>query len=102
MASNPVADDADDEMVQVEAKVETEEVQVTKNKIPAASLCKLFSMMDFVEVVVLIVGCLGAIGNGLSQPLLCIVSETSSMAWAKPRAGQSLSRPSRCWVRWTA
>ena len=56
MASNPVADDADDEMVQVEAKVETEEVQVTKNKIPAASLCKLFSMMDFVEVVVLIVG----------------------------------------------
>ncbi|CAE7810872.1 ABCB1, partial [Symbiodinium necroappetens] len=59
-------------MVQVEAKVETEEVQ-TKNKIPAASLCKLFSMMDFVEVVVLLVGCLGAIGNGLSQPLLCIV-----------------------------
>lgn len=71
MASNQ-ADDADDEMVQVEAKVETEEVQ-TKNKIPAASLCKLFSMMDFVEVVVLLVGCLGAIGNGLSQPLLCIV-----------------------------
>ena len=74
MASNQ-ADDADDEMVQVEAKVETEEVQ-TKNKIPAASLCKLFSMMDFVEVVVLLVGCLGPLGTAC--PSLCCASSSGT------------------------
>eukprot|EP00439_Symbiodinium_sp_Y106_P064608 s2683_g10.t1 len=61
----------DDEMPQIEAKTEVAEKKPVK--IPPASICKLFSKMDTLEVIVLLVGCLGAIGNGLSQPLLCIV-----------------------------
>ena len=68
-----MADDADDEILQVEAGKTEEVVETKKAKIPAASLCKLFSMMDAAEVFILLVGIVGAIGNGLSQPLLCIV-----------------------------
>jgi len=70
--ASQVPDDADDEILQVDAG-KTEEADTKPKKIPPASLCKLFSKMDGLEVIVLIVGCLGAIGNGLSQPLLCIV-----------------------------
>jgi len=66
-----VAEDADDEIMQaVETK---EETAVVKKKAPAASFCKLFSMMDATEAFVLLIGVIGAIGNGISQPLLCIV-----------------------------
>ena len=63
-------EDVEDEMVQAEAK---EVVATTKARIPSASLCKLFSMMDATDALVLLVGILGAVGNGISQPLLCIV-----------------------------
>ena len=52
---------------------DTSEVPKPKAKIQPASMCKLFSMMDAAEVSVLLIGCVGAIGNGLSQPLMCIV-----------------------------
>jgi len=64
--------DDDDEMPQIEASAEAA-AEKKSEKIPPASICKLFSKMDTLEVIVLLVGCLGAIGNGLSQPLLCIV-----------------------------
>ncbi|OLP94424.1 Multidrug resistance protein 1 [Symbiodinium microadriaticum] len=68
-SAEDVPDDVDDEMMQETGK----EVLKPQGNIPAASLCKLFSMMDAVEVVLLLIGCIGAIGNGLSQPLMCIV-----------------------------
>ena len=67
------ADDGGDEMLPVEAGKTEEVVETKKAKIPPASLCKLFSMMDATEVLILLIGVIGAIGNGLSQPLLCIV-----------------------------
>eukprot|EP00434_Breviolum_minutum_P006015 symbB.v1.2.005301.t1/scaffold283.1/size308953/2 len=68
-----VAEDFDDEMPIVEVKKDLVEEPKTKNRPPMASICKLFSMMDAKEVVILIVGIIGGIGNGISQPLLCIV-----------------------------
>ena len=67
-----VAEDFDDEMPIVEVKKDLVEEPKTKRP-PMASICKLFSMMDAKEVVILVVGIIGGIGNGVSQPLLCIV-----------------------------
>ncbi|CAJ1337746.1 unnamed protein product, partial [Effrenium voratum] len=50
-----------------------EEEETTKPKPPMASICKMFSMMNCTEALVLLVGTLGAVGNGVAQPLLCIV-----------------------------
>lgn len=63
--------EADDDMPMVELKQEVSEEP--KKRPPMASFCKLFSMMDCKEAAILIIGILGAIGNGISQPLLCIV-----------------------------
>jgi len=67
------ADDADDEMMQVVDTTKEDITPVKKAKPPQASICKLFSMLDMSEALVLFVGVIGAVGNGLSQPLLCIV-----------------------------
>eukprot|EP00435_Cladocopium_sp_Y103_P010499 s2734_g2.t1 len=64
-------EEADDDMPMVELKQEVSEEP--KKRPPMASFCKLFSMMDCKEAAILIIGILGAIGNGISQPLLCIV-----------------------------
>lgn len=45
--------------------------KVEKKKM--ASFCKLFSMMDGPDIVILIIGVLGGVGNGVSQPMLCII-----------------------------
>ena len=42
-------------------------------KKPMASIYKLFSMMDAMDVLVLIIGLVGAIANGVCQPLSCII-----------------------------
>lgn len=46
-------------------------MEVEKKKM--ASFCKLFSMMDGPDIVILIIGVLGGVGNGVSQPMLCII-----------------------------
>lgn len=40
---------------------------------PVASICKLFSLVDFKESLILLLGLLGAIGNGVTQPVVLVV-----------------------------
>mmetsp|Transcript_75418 Transcript_75418/g.152536 ORF Transcript_75418/g.152536 Transcript_75418/m.152536 type:complete len:148 (-) Transcript_75418:138-581(-) len=40
---------------------------------PIASICKLFSLVDFKESLILLLGLLGAIGNGVTQPVVLVV-----------------------------
>mmetsp|Transcript_7146 Transcript_7146/g.12329 ORF Transcript_7146/g.12329 Transcript_7146/m.12329 type:complete len:182 (+) Transcript_7146:59-604(+) len=65
-------EESDEILPVVDAPQEGKEV-VVKEKRKMASLCKLFSMMDGLDVFVLTLGMIGAIGNGVSQPLMCIV-----------------------------
>ncbi|CAL1142099.1 unnamed protein product [Cladocopium goreaui] len=65
-------EESDEILPVVDAPQEGKEV-VVKEKRKMASLCKLFSMMDGLDGFVLTLGMIGAIGNGVSQPLMCIV-----------------------------
>eukprot|EP00435_Cladocopium_sp_Y103_P031851 s2920_g8.t1 len=65
-------EESDEILPVVDAQQEGTEV-VVKEKRKMASLCKLFSMLDGLDTFVLVLGVIGAVGNGVSQPLLCIV-----------------------------
>ncbi|CAE7217756.1 ABCB1 [Symbiodinium natans] len=68
-----VADEIDGDEELLPATEPVKEEAAVKDKIPSASLCKLFSMIEAVDAVVLFFGVIGAAGNGLAQPLMCIV-----------------------------
>ncbi|CAJ1374272.1 unnamed protein product [Effrenium voratum] len=65
--------DEEEEEEEIPPQQPKEETQVVKAKPPTAGICKLFSMMGCCEAVVLLVGTIGAIGNGVAQPLMCII-----------------------------
>jgi len=50
-----------------------EKVHLAEELPPVASICKLFSLVDFKESVILLLGMLGAIGNGVTQPVVLVV-----------------------------
>ncbi|OLQ10644.1 Multidrug resistance protein 1 [Symbiodinium microadriaticum] len=52
---------------------EEETAEPVKAKPTKASLCKLFSQMDAVEALVLVVGTLCAMAHGVAQPLLIVI-----------------------------
>ena len=52
---------------------EEEAAEPVKAKPTKASLCKLFSQMDAVEAMVLIVGTLCAMAHGVAQPLMIVI-----------------------------
>ncbi|CAK9097509.1 unnamed protein product, partial [Durusdinium trenchii] len=68
------SNDGDDEIMPVVLNSQKEDkLQASGEKRTMASFCKLFSMMDAVDALVLLIGVIGAVGNGISQPLMCIV-----------------------------
>eukprot|EP00439_Symbiodinium_sp_Y106_P024056 s2066_g2.t3 len=71
-AKAPDIYEADEELLPVLPQSK-EDTDVVKERPPTASLCKLYSMMDAVDALVLFLGFVGATGNGLAQPLMCIV-----------------------------
>lgn len=71
MPSN--VEESDEILPVVEGAKKEEDKTEVKEKRKMASFCKLFSMMDALDAFVLIIGIIGGIGNGVSQPLLCIV-----------------------------
>eukprot|EP00439_Symbiodinium_sp_Y106_P019704 s1995_g2.t1 len=63
----------DEDALEAPPIAEEEAAEPVKAKPTKASLCKLFSQMDAVEAMVLIVGTLCAMAHGVAQPLMIVI-----------------------------